>query len=307
MCGLLQVESEYFIDTTPIFYAESDPFVVRFNTLPLVWLPVEKAVPIKENVLWEELSFTRNHAKAGSTFTGSLRNSLNKLSDADGAHIERILWGQEKAGKIYEVDETRYRKFISQRGLSKVVTITVPQDEKQPEDTLRESYRVQALLARIGEMMGFNIWLPRRDRTSVLKEWKPEGAALLSDLPLSFDTPTLRTIEEIDVLWLRKSFVVRAFEVEHTTAVYSGIIRMGDLLALQPNLNVRLHIVAPSERKGKVFREIKRPVFSLSDRGPVLSETCTFISYDSLKALAEERHLRHMADSVLDEYAEEPK
>ena len=57
--------------------------------------------------------------------------------------------------------------------------------------------------------------------------------------------------------------MARAFEVEHTTAIYSGLLRMADLLALQPNMQIKLHILAPEERWEKVLREIKRPVFSL--------------------------------------------
>ena len=79
---------------------------------------------------------------------------------------------------------------------------------------------------------------------------------------------------------------------------------MADLLALQPNMDIKLHIVAPYERREKVFQEIQRPVFSLLDKGP-LSELCTFISYDSLKELAQDKHLSHLSDTVLDEYAEE--
>lgn len=70
---------------------------------------------------------------------------------------------------------------------------------------------------------------------------------------------------------------MRAFEIEHTTAIYSGILRMADLLALQPNMDIRLNIIAPSERREKVFQELRRPVFSLLERGP-LSESCSFIS-----------------------------
>jgi hypothetical protein len=79
---------------------------------------------------------------------------------------------------------------------------------------------------------------------------------------------------------------------------------MADLLALQPNMDIKLHIVAPATRREKVFQEIQRPVFSLLDRAP-LSECCTYISYDSLEELAGERHLSYLSDSVLDEYAEE--
>src|SRR5207237_4637056 len=127
-----------------------------------------------------------------------------------------------------------------------------------------------------------SIWLPRADRTAVLKEWKNEQHALLERLPLNYDDTTLRTVEQIDVLWLRGRSIVRAFEVEHTTSVYSGILRMADLLALRPNMDIRLHIVAPAGRRDKVFSELRRPVFSLLDRGP-LSETCTYLSYESVR------------------------
>ena len=65
---------------------------------------------------------------------------------------------------------------------------------------------------------------------------------------------------------------------------------MADLLALQPNMDIRLHIVAPDERREKVFREMNRPVFSLLDRGP-LSDTCTFISYDSVNLINDMEYL----------------
>lgn len=95
-----------------------------------------------------------------------------------------------------------------------------------------------------------------------------------------------------------------AFEVEHTTSVYSGILRMADLLALQPNMDIRLHIVAPETKRDKVFQEIRRPVFSLLERGP-LAEMCTYISYGRLSQIAALPHLMHISDSVLDEYSEE--
>ncbi len=49
----------------------------------------------------------------------------------------------------------------------------------------------------------------------------------------------------------------------------SGILRMADLLALQPDMDIKLHIVAPAGRREKVFQELLRPVFSLSIRRAV--------------------------------------
>jgi hypothetical protein len=115
--------------------------------------------------------------------------------------------------------------------------------------------------------MGFSIWIPRADRGAVLREWQNTQRGLLDRLPLNYDDATLRTIEQIDVLWLRGRSIARAFEVEHTTSVYSGILRMADLLALQPNMDIKLHIVAPEAKRDKVFQEISTPcVFAARSR-----------------------------------------
>lgn len=44
---------------------------------------------------------------------------------------------------------------------------------------------------------------------------------------------------------------------------------MADLLALQPMLNIKIYIVAPSDRRETVFKQIKRPVFSLIGETPL--------------------------------------
>lgn len=195
------------------------------------------------------------------------------------------------------------------------VKVTVPSDDDEIEDKdsvvaepsqhgSRQSIQIQAKLARIGSIMGFKVWIPRADRGRVCECLSAgEQVAMIEDLPLNYDNTTLDTIELIDVLWLKGRSIARAFEVEHTTAVYSGLLRMADLLALQPNMDIRLHIVAPDERREKVFREMKRPVFSLLDRGP-LADSCTFISYDSVNEINALQHLAHTNDSIIAEYEE---
>jgi hypothetical protein len=194
---------------------------------------------------------------------------------------------------------------------STVATVVVPIEEEEAEESEggmaeqpRQSLQVQALLTEIGAIMGFKIWLPPSDRGKIVTIIKPSyKAALLEKLPINSDLNTLGTVSQIDVIWLNRSSIVRAFEVEHTTAVYSGLLRMADLLALQPNMSIKLHIVAPEERKDKVFREMLRPVFTYLEAGP-LSETCTFISYDSVRALRDLKSLAHTQESILAEYEE---
>jgi hypothetical protein len=193
--------------------------------------------------------------------------------------------------------------------MDKEVTVTVPQNaeteksEKTDENEIRESLQVQAALAEIGAQMSFQIWLPRADRARVLTKWKPGAGVLLDELPVGFDQATMKTIEQIDVLWLKRRSIVRAFEVEHTTSVYSGLLRMADLLAMQPNLKIKLHIVAPASRREKVIQEIRRPVFALLEGG-ALSEICTYLSYDMVSDLGGQQHLMHLSDKVLEEFEE---
>lgn len=309
--GVLEVVDGPFEDDTRLFYGEEDPFVIRFHVRPLVWLDKERAVPIKEDAVWDKLSFTRGHDKRSSTWTGKLRGSLNRLSKQDGAFLEQLLRSQVENGTDYPLDEKEYEKLLTRRirRHDKTVSVTVPQDDEEAAEALpaaevRDSTQIQALLAKIGAEMGMKIWLPRSDRGEVLRAWGAGESDVLDHLPLNYDETTLKTIEQIDVLWLKRRSIVRAFEVEHTTSVYSGILRMADLLALQPNMDIRLHIVAPEERREKVFREIRRPVFSLLEKGP-LAESCTYISYESVRAIAKLKHLGHLSDSVLEEYVEE--
>jgi hypothetical protein len=170
----------------------------------------------------------------------------------------------------------------------------------------RESHRVQAALAEIGTKMRFRIWVPRNDRAKVLENSPGIRSFLLDELPLNYADVTLRTIEQIDVIWIRGHSIAHAFEVEHTTAIYSGLLRMADLLSIQPDINIRLHIVAPDEKHDKVMREIRRPTFSifrLLDR-PSLYQRCSFIPYSSVTQLSSLRGLEHMTDSVLRDYEE---
>ena len=176
-------------------------------------------------------------------------------------------------------------------------------DELLDEGEVRESIKIQGLLAKIGEQMGFDIWLPNPDRARVAKVWQPrDPRTLLTTLPLSYDKATQSTIGLIDVIWIKnKRSIARAFEVEHTTSIYSGILRMADLVALQPDIKIKMHIVAPSDRQEKFSTEIRRPVFSYMTNGR-LSDMCTFISYDDVKHIAELEHLSYTKDGILENF-----
>jgi len=309
--GVLEVESGPFIDSTPIFTPAPDPFVMRFRVKPTIWLPIEHAIPMQTLAIWNELSWTRD-AGPGDYWLGPLRRSLQTISRADGQLLERVLRAQDANPTAYPCDAKQLARARGRRiqRVEKAVPVSVPDD---PQDAAtepaastadRQSIRIQASLCRLGEAMGLHIWLPIADRSRVLEHWKPREGSLLERLPLNYDDTTLDTIERIDVLWLKGRTIRRAFEVEHSTAIYSGLLRMADLCALLPNINIQLHIVAPESRREKVFQEITRPVFSLLEHAP-LSERCTYIPYSGVEEMNGLEHLSHTTDSVVDEFAEQ--
>ncbi|GIW44218.1 MAG: hypothetical protein KatS3mg077_1500 [Candidatus Binatia bacterium] len=308
--GLLEVLEGPFIDDTPTFYPKSDPFVVRFRVRDLVWLPVEKAVPIHEPRVWNALSFTRSQPEGSSAWTGKVRRSLVQLDDSDGAFLETLLRDQVDNDVTYPIGQGAYRRATTHRvrRAQRDVVVTLL-EEAEPEEeegraAFRESTKIQALLAEIGGRMGMQIWVPRSDRSDVLAQWRGDHPPILEQLPLNYDETTLKTIEQMDVLWLEGHAIKRAFGVEHPASAYSAILRMADLLALQPNMDIRLHVVAPISLREKVIAELRRPVFSVRERGP-LSASCTYLSYESVRKLAAHPHLSHLSDSVLEEYEEE--
>ena len=78
-------------------------------------------------------------------------------------------------------------------------------------------------------------------------------------------------------MWLQRgSSELRAmFEVEHSTPVYSGLLRLNDLYLTEPNLKLRYSIVSNDERRSLFLRQIDRPTFKASG----LSEICSFLEY----------------------------
>jgi hypothetical protein len=151
--------------------------------------------------------------------------------------------------------------------------------------------------------MGLNVWVARNDRSKV---WN--GCALgalpgmVTELPTQFNDATNRTIEHIDVLWLKGNSIVAAFEIECTTSVYSGLLRMSDLLALQPNLDINLYLVAPDERRAKVEQEILRPTFALRDKP--LATICGFLPFSVLMDKVEGIRRLGLAASLRPEFLE---
>jgi hypothetical protein len=65
------------------------------------------------------------------------------------------------------------------------------------------------------------------------------------------------------------------FEVEHSTPVYSGLLRFNDVLLVSPQLGARFTVVSNDKRRSLFIRQLRRPTFKFSR----LNEYCTFMEY----------------------------
>ncbi len=153
------------------------------------------------------------------------------------------------------------------------------EDETEVVDSLYSHTEVQWMLSKLGHKLGCRVWIATNDRN---KEWRGErlGDLSLKNLPsLGMDPHSRQIIGLIDVLWIKGvNQVVAAFEIEHTTSIYSGLLRLSDLTASSPNLNFPLYIVTPDKRLDKVRRELSRPTFQMLE----LHKQCGFFSFEVL-------------------------
>ena len=64
-------------------------------------------------------------------------------------------------------------------------------------------------------------------------------------------------------------------------SIFSGLLRMSDLITMQSNLSIPLYIVAPSDRRDKVVQEVNRPTFDRLSQP--MRKMCQFISFEELR------------------------
>ncbi len=145
----------------------------------------------------------------------------------------------------------------------------------------RSHTEVQGWLRDLGRALGYSVWIASNDRG------RPFGDGRLADRCLDTLPPAIEnslaidTIRLIDVLWLEpEGRVAAAFEVEHSTSLYSGIVRMLDLaLGAADGLSGRYFLVAPDRREADARAQLARPAFRR-----VTDLDVRFIAYSDLAA-----------------------
>lgn len=287
--GILEVVSEPFKDNTPIW--KEDDFPCRVRVKLLFGLTPETAVPIFE--LKDQLSIFEN-ASSPIAWTGSVRSSPAKWKVSDGEIVVRAIQDAKRNPVSRPLDQRKLERqppvFHTKLGPVTISGIDEPLETEDASlegvpETVREPRlhtETQWLLLKLGNDMGLDVWVANNDRSQGVNGHKfTDLPRLKKDLPLQFDAATTQIIKLIDVLWLRRNSISAAFEIECTTSIYSGLLRMADLISMQPDLKIPLYLVAPDERRRKVLTEVNRPTFSRLT--PAMKDICRFISIPILR------------------------
>ncbi|MFZ3169999.1 MAG: hypothetical protein WA130_20490 [Candidatus Methanoperedens sp.] len=187
------------------------------------------------------------------------------------------------------------------------VQIVIEKEEKKREKLIQKRHqdvqieieeehthtKIQYLLMKIGKSLSYDVLVASNDRA---KSYNNESFSFISlpELPeIEVRDEIKKTIALIDVIWFEKGTnkFVSAYEVEKSTSIYSGILRLSDLaLTLSKSEKVSLYLVAPEQREKDIIAQLKRPAFIKQNDIKIayilFSELC--LHYDSICKLGED-------------------
>lgn len=176
-------------------------------------------------------------------------------------NIETVL--QVEKAKAEKVAKTRHAEILA---------------EKQAES---EHTQIQYLLIKIGRALKYDVYVARNDRHRCYDD-QSFSMLTIPTLPnMDWLAEVMDTTGLIDVIWLRAGTneIVSAFEIEKSTSIYSGILRMEDLARSIPECTCHFYLVAPNRREKEVIAQLHRPAF----RNDLADISLAFIPFDNLR------------------------
>ena len=157
--------------------------------------------------------------------------------------IEGQIIDEEEKAKLLKQYDRRHKEVLS---------------EKHEEDIHTE---MQYHLLKIGKALGYDPIAAVNDRGKCHGEINFTFISLPKFPELKIEKEILNTIQLIDVIWFEKDTnkTVCAFEVEKSTSIYSGILRLSDLAFSFTDNHTSLFIIIPDNREKDVVLQLKRP------------------------------------------------
>lgn len=227
----------------------------------------EEAVSVEQSKLNKYLGYEGHYKPRG--FTPIKQKKADKLLLTYGDLLSLL----KRIGKGYKLEEIDFKK---QEIINKEV-------DKAIKKSTTEHDEMQWRLIRLGNKAKFKVWVPKADQ-NITYQGNCFKDFVMPEFREKIDVPTY--VKNIDAVWNLGAAVRAAFEVEHSTSIFSGILRLSDLRSLAPNSIYPMFIVADRDKKNRVFKQLQRPTFSNDYLR--LDEAISFLSYNSVRKLDNE-------------------
>ncbi|MFH2011742.1 MAG: hypothetical protein ABIJ37_03405 [Pseudomonadota bacterium] len=130
------------------------------------------------------------------------------------------------------------------------------------ESEISQHLEMQWKLINLGKKTGSKVWVPKNDQKKIVDTYG------YTDFEQEFSSGIdlqAKYVENIDVIWKEEFRIDAAFEIEHSTGIYSGLLRFSDLKIVAPNSQYPLFIVAPISQRNRLKEQINRPTFKKMD------------------------------------------
>ncbi|MBU0695422.1 MAG: hypothetical protein KKE39_02695 [Bacteroidetes bacterium] len=233
---------------------------------PTIMPPFNTAIVNGFNALFKDkkkLGSWTEYLKIRETLLDNNKKFCNDLSLDLGAiagllfeiGTQKLIIGEEDY--LTENDRIKIEKLIEKRH----------NDAKKEKEDEHLHSEMQYHLLKIGSSLGYDVMPASNDRSRSYLNNNFSFLSLKSFPKLPREEDALNSVKLIDVLWFNKgtSEVVAAFEVEKSTSIYSGILRLTDLSYTIGKGRETLYLIIPDKREKDVVLQLTRPAIKKAD------------------------------------------
>jgi type II restriction enzyme len=137
------------------------------------------------------------------------------------------------------------------------------EDVRKAQEEENSHLEMQLTLTRMGRDLGYDVWVAANDRTRSHNGVSLQSLTLSELPPLGMAPETLKTVSLIDVIWINRESrqIECAFEIEKSTSIYSGMLRLLDLASSLGDRKYDFFLVAPDSREKEIVAQLQRPSF----------------------------------------------
>jgi hypothetical protein len=155
-------------------------------------------------------------------------------------------------------------KRINEADYYTIIEFKPPVGKARLDVEMRTEYShalIQGMLVELGNLLGYDTF--SSDQTPEYRDTTIGELATFDSLPEFTSKRILKTVQQIDVIWLEDEFPVCCFEVEHSTDVTKGLLRMHQLARFQ----TQFFIVGEDNLRRKFETETRKsPFYQHRDR-----------------------------------------